>query len=59
MRAVVRSFSVGDKVLTRVPGLRSKLEGSWEGPFVVLDAPSDVQARQAKHVDVLRERECM
>ena len=57
---VVRSFSFGDKVLTRVPGLRSKLEGYWEGPFVVLDAPSDVYvARQAKHVDVLRERECM
>ena len=41
VRAVVRSFSDGDKVLTRVPGLRSKLEGSWEGPFIVLDAPSD------------------
>ena len=42
VRAVVRSFSVGDKVLTRVPGLRSKLEGSWEGPFIVLDARSDM-----------------
>ena len=33
---------VGEKVLTRLPGLRSKLEGSWEGPFVVLDVPSEV-----------------
>ena len=35
-RAVVRK-----KVLTRVPGLKSKLEGSWEGPFVVLNVPSE------------------
>ena len=40
--AVVRKFVVGEKVLTRLPGLRSKLEGSWEGPFVVLDVPSEV-----------------
>ena len=40
--AVVRKFSVGEKVLTRVPGLKNKLEGSWEGPFVVLDVPSEV-----------------
>ena len=40
-KAVVRKFEVGNKVLTRVPGLRSKLEGSWEGPFVVLDTPSE------------------
>ena len=40
-KAVVRKFEVGNKVLTRVPGLRSKLEGSWEGPFVMLDIPSE------------------
>ena len=28
-------------MLTRIPGLKSKLEGSWEGPFVVLDVPSE------------------
>ena len=40
-KAVVRKFEVGNKVLTRVSGLRNKLEGSWEGPFVVLDVPSE------------------
>ena len=40
-QAVTRSFSVREKVLTRVPGLRSKLEGSWEGPFTVIDVPSE------------------
>ena len=40
-QAVVRRFEVGNKVLTRVLGLKSKLEGSWEGPFVVLDVPSE------------------
>ena len=40
-QAVVRRLEVGIKVLTRVPGLKSKLEGSWEGPFVVLDVPSE------------------
>ena len=38
-KAVVRTFERGDKVLTRIPGLKSKLEGSWDGPFVVLDVP--------------------
>ena len=41
-QAVNRKFTVGEKVLTRVPGLRSKLDGSWEGPFVVLDVPTKV-----------------
>ena len=41
VRAVERRFKVGNKVLTRVPGLSSKLESSWEGPFVVLDVPSE------------------
>ena len=41
VRAVERRFEVGNKVLTRVPGLTSKLESSWEGPFVVLDVPSE------------------
>ena len=40
-QAVGRSFKKGDRLLTRVPGQRSKLEGSWEGPFTVLDAPSE------------------
>ena len=40
-QAVGRSFKKGDRVLTRVPGLCSKLEGSWVGPFTVLDAPSE------------------
>ena len=40
-KAVTRKFEIGNQVLTRVPGLRSKLEGSWEGPFVVLDVPSE------------------
>ena len=40
-KAVVRKFEVGNKVLTRVPGLCNKLEGSWDGPFVVLDVPSE------------------
>ena len=40
-KAVVQTFERGDKVLTRIPGLKSKLEGSWEGPFVVLDVPSE------------------
>ena len=40
-QAVTRSFSVGEKVLTRVPGLRSKLEGSREGLFTVIDVPSE------------------
>ena len=40
-QAVTRSFSVGEKVLTRVSGLRSKLEGSWEDPFTVIDVPSE------------------
>ena len=41
VRAVERWFEVGNKVLTRVPGLTSKLESSWKGPFVVLDVPSE------------------
>ena len=28
-------------MLTRVPGLRSELEGSWDGPFTVIDVPSE------------------
>ena len=40
LKAVDRSFQPGDRVLTRIPGLRSKLDGSWEGPFTALEVPS-------------------
>ena len=40
LKAVDSSFQPGDRVLTRIPGLRSKLDGSWEGPFTVLEVPS-------------------
>ena len=35
-----RSFQPGDRVLTRILGLHSKLDGSWEGPFTVLEVSS-------------------
>ena len=41
-RARDRSFSVGDKVLIRKPGLDTKLRDSWEGPGVVLAVNSPV-----------------
>jgi len=28
-------FSEGDKVLCRIPGIASKLQDSWDDPFVV------------------------
>ena len=31
----LRHFSVGEKVLFRIPGLSNKLGSSWEGPFQV------------------------
>ena len=41
---VVRKFSKGEVVMTRLPGLQSKLEGAWEGPIEVLDVPSEFHA---------------
>ena len=38
-------YSVGDKVLLRSPGLHSKLEEAWEGPYVVLEVVSAVNVR--------------
>ena len=40
-KAVTRKFEIRNQVLTRVLGLRSKLEGSWECHFVVLDVQSE------------------
>ena len=37
----MRKFSKGEMVMTRLPGLQSKLEGVWEGPFEVLNVPSE------------------
>ena len=59
-KAVVRKFEVGNKVLTRVPGLHNKLEGSWEGPFVALDVPSDFMlfwVHRGKHAGEYKGRE--
>ena len=33
--SVERTFEVGNKVLCRIPGMISKLNDSWEGPFIV------------------------
>ena len=37
-----RMFKVGDKILCRIPGLASKLEDSWEGPYSVVDRVGEV-----------------
>jgi len=34
-KSKMREFKAGEEVLVRKPGLNFKLEGSWEGPFVV------------------------
>ena len=41
-KAVRREFKVGEMVLTRLPGLRSKLEHAWEGHFEIIAVPSDI-----------------
>ena len=33
--------SKGDIVLTLLPGLQSKLDSAWEGPYEVLEVPSE------------------
>ena len=38
---VVKKFNKGEMVVMRHPGLQSKLEGAWEGPFEILDVPSE------------------
>ncbi len=38
----LRSFSVGDLVLKKVPGLASALDTSWEGPYEVTKKMSDL-----------------
>ena len=38
---IVRKFSKGEVVMTRLPGFQSKLEGAWEGPIEMLDVPSE------------------
>ncbi len=44
----LRSFSVNEQVLYRVPGRTSKLSDSWEGPFVVTEVIGKVNYRIAK-----------
>ncbi len=44
-KACVKVYSVGDKVLLRSPGLHSKLEETWEGPYEVLEVVSAVNVR--------------
>jgi len=34
-KAKARSFTVGEEVLTRKPGMCGKLETSWEGPYTI------------------------
>ena len=41
-KAKPRSFKVGDKVLVRKPGMCTKLEESWDGPFTVIKVNSPV-----------------
>ena len=40
--SVERSFDVGSKVLCRIPGMVSKLQDSWDGPYTVLQRTSAV-----------------
>ncbi len=40
--AKLRNFQVGDLVLYRIPGLSSKLEDSWEGPYVIQEVLGEV-----------------
>ncbi len=39
-KACVKVYSVGDKILLRCPGLHSKLEEAWKGPYEVLEVQS-------------------
>ena len=41
-KAVVRTLSVGERVLVRRPGMSSKLDESWYGPFKVLEKLKEV-----------------
>ncbi len=43
-KQVVQRFKCkcGDRVLLRSPGLTSKLESKWDGPYVVMDVPNDM-----------------
>ena len=59
--AKVKSFSVGEMVLVRKPGLHSKLGDSWEGPYQVERQASPVtykihKPKQSKllHCNMLR-----
>ena len=38
----LRSFSVGDNVLFRIPGLVNKLESAWQGPYSVTKKIGDI-----------------
>jgi len=44
-KSVKRSFEEGTKVLCRIPGMISKLQDSWEGPFIVKEKLSEVNYR--------------
>ena len=46
-KAVRRVLTAGDLVLVRKPGLSSKLEESWHGPYKVLEKLNDVNYRIA------------
>ena len=41
-KAVVRTLTVGERVLVRRPGMSSKLDESWYGPFKVLEKLNEV-----------------
>ena len=53
-------------MLGRIPGLQSKLEGCWEGPFEVLAVPSELhvvianvdKTRRKKQGKRVRENTC-
>ena len=39
-KAKPRTFEVGDSVLVRKPGMCTKLEETWEGPFKIIKVNS-------------------
>ena len=56
-KCVSSSFNVGDMVLVRIPGLQSKLEGCWEGPFEVLAVPSELHVVIANVDKTMRKKQ--
>ncbi len=37
-----RNYKVGELVLNRYPGLRNKLDCTWEGPYEIIEVPNDI-----------------